>query len=280
MNSLIDGDEDNFDAATEINEAMISSLAEVVSNVSIDENKEDYSTNPELSEGEIVTSEAIMTEETPDTTVDDLVSEGETAHRAGDYDNALELFNKAIALDPSNAMAWFNRGVLLESKQDPKGAKQSFVICLDIDPNHGPALANLAVLLDRLGDNDGSVEIANRALEFFPGHPYLVKILDDNRRAGGIIQDSPKILPHTQENFVNQNLTHAISEDVEDLFEYEIQNEEIEEHENPIPEVTNDIDIDSICNESLILLTQGDAKGALQLLKPYLHAEASDNYEA
>ena len=280
MNSLIDGDEDNFDAATEINEAMISSLAEVVSSVSIDENKEYYSTNTELSEGEIVTSEAIITEETPDTTVDDLVSEGETAHRAGDYDNALELFNKAIALDPSNAMAWFNRGVLLESKQDPKGAKQSFVICLDIDPNHGPALANLAVLLDRLGDNDGSVEIANRALEFFPAHPYLVKILDDNRRAGGIIQDSPKILPHTQENFVNQNLTHAISEDVEDLFENEIQNKEIEEYESPIPEVTTDIDIDSICNESLILLTQGDAKGALQLLKPYLHAEASDNYEA
>ena len=55
MNSLIDGDEDNFDAATEINEAMISSLAEVVSSVSIDENKEYYSTNPELSEGEIVT---------------------------------------------------------------------------------------------------------------------------------------------------------------------------------------------------------------------------------
>ena len=67
-------------------------------------------------------------------------------------------------------MAWFNRGVLLEAEQDPKGAKQAFVICLDLDPDHGPALANLAVLLDRLGDADGALEIADRALKYFPGH--------------------------------------------------------------------------------------------------------------
>ena len=41
------------------------------------------------------------------------------------HDSALKCFNKAIALDPSNAMAWFNRGVLLEAEQDPKGAKQA-----------------------------------------------------------------------------------------------------------------------------------------------------------
>ena len=56
--------------------------------------------------------------------------------------------------------------ILLRAEQDPKGAKQSFVICLDLDPNHGPALANLTVLLDRLGEIDGAVEIADRALLF------------------------------------------------------------------------------------------------------------------
>lgn len=283
MNSLTDGDTGNFDVASEINEAMISSLAEVVSGVKIDEHKNEDTTTEDSSSSENITENEVVNdtvEELPDTTVEDLVSDGETAHRSGEYDNALELFNKAIALDPSNAMAWFNRGVLLESKQDPKGAKQSFVICLDIDPNHGPALANLAVLLDRLGDNDGSVEIANRALEFFPGHPYLVKILDDNKKAGGTIQDSPKVLPHTQENLVNQNLTHAVSENVEDLFEEDQNNDEPEIHENLIEEVENDIDMEAICQESQTLLTQGDAKGALQLLKPYLHAEASNNFEA
>ena len=193
-------------------------------------------------------------------------------------------------------MAWFNRGVLLESKQDPKGAKQSFVICLDLDPNHGPALANLAVLLDRLGDNDGSIEIASRALEFFPGHPYLVKILDDNKKAGGVVGSTPKILPQTQEKLVDQNLSHSSSATIEDIgsesVEEDSDQELFAEQEDIIedytanapiieePSIEDTIDLDSICNEATLMLSQGDAKGALQILKPYLHAEASANYDA
>ena len=291
----MDSDEiENFDAANEINDAMISSLAEVVKGVSIEEEN-----NPLEDEKEITQNMDQELEENPQeisASVDELVSEGEAAHRSGDYDNALEIFNRAIALDPSNSMAWFNRGVLLESKQDPKGAKQSFVICLDLDPNHGPALANLAVLLDRLGDNDGSIEIASRALEFFPGHPYLVKILEDNKKAGGVASSTPKVFPQTQEKLVDQNLSHSSSATIEDTnsnsanvkSEIELSAEpddSIEDHtvnepmiEEPSSEDT--IDLDSICNEATLMLSQGDAKGALQILKPYLHAEASANYDA
>ena len=82
---------------------------------------------------------------------------------------------------------------------------------LDLDPNHGPALANLAVLLDRLGEIDGAVEIADRALHYFPGHPHLVRIMDDNKAAGGKLQSEPVVMPHTQTQMVNQTLTHASS---------------------------------------------------------------------
>ena len=291
----MDSDEiENFDAANEINDAMISSLAEVVKGVSIEEeNNPLEDVNDDLSD---MSQETNENHQEIAATVDELVSEGEAAHRSGDYDNALEIFNRAIALDPSNSMAWFNRGVLLESKQDPKGAKQSFVICLDLDPNHGPALANLAVLLNRLGDNDGSIEIASRALEFFPGHPYLVKILEDNKKAGGVASSTPKVLPRTQEKLVDQNLSHSFSATIEDMdsnsvnLESELdspaeQKDIIEDNtvNEPIIEeslIEDTIDLDSICNEATLMLSQGDAKGALQILKPYLHAEASANYDA
>ena len=103
-----------IDAAAEITDAMMSSLADVVKNV-ISTPEEDTSVD--------VQSDALV-EDNPneqtsenleiDTTVDDLVSEGEAAHRSGDHQSALKAFNKAIAMDPSNSMAWFNRGVLLE----------------------------------------------------------------------------------------------------------------------------------------------------------------------
>lgn len=291
----MDSDEiENFDAANEINDAMISSLAEVVKGVSIEEENNPLEDEKEITQN--MDQELEENQQEISASVDELVSEGEAAHRSGDYDNALEIFNRAIALDPSNSMAWFNRGVLLESKQDPKGAKQSFVICLDLDPNHGPALANLAVLLDRLGDNDGSIEIASRALEFFPGHPYLVKILEDNKKAGGVASSTPKVFPQTQEKLVDQNLSHSSSATIEDTnsnsanvkSEIELSTEpddSIEDHtinepmiEEPSSEDT--IDLDSICNEATLMLSQGDAKGALQILKPYLHAEASANYDA
>ena len=50
--------------------------------------------------------------------VQSLIEEGEYKSRSNAPQEALVAFNKAIALDPSSDMAWFNRGVLLEAQQD------------------------------------------------------------------------------------------------------------------------------------------------------------------
>ena len=216
VTSMSEGETNNpIDAAAEITDAMMSSLADVVKTVIAAPQSEEVveETMSEITEDVVADSDVQI-----DTTVDDLVTEGEAAHRSGEHQAALIAFNKAIALDPSNSMAWFNRGVLLEAEQDARGARQSFVICLDLDPNHGPALANLAVLLDRLGETDGAVEIAHRALQYFPGHPHLVKIMDANKAAGGVIRQTPAVMPHTQAKLVDQNLSHAIDSNVDDLF--------------------------------------------------------------
>ena len=99
-----------------------------------------------------------------------LLAEGERRSNIGEVKEALAIFNRVIALDPSNAMAWFNRGVLLES--DGRGARQSFTITIDLDPDHVPALANLAILLERSGEFTQANEVAQRALAL-PDHPTL-----------------------------------------------------------------------------------------------------------
>ena len=295
-----------IDAAAEITDAMMSSLADVVKTTISPQKSEDIIVN---SEDEISDESNESETNIHDTSVADLVSEGEAAHRSGEHDAALKSFNKAIAMDPSNAMAWFNRGVLLEAEQDTRGARQSFVICLDLDPNHGPALANLAVLLDRLGETDGAVEIAHRALQYFPGHPHLMKIMDTNKAAGGVLHSTPKVMPHTQEKLVDQNLTPVVDSSVQNLFEddeasleveiesdredvfdelvtnepvIEVQEEPvIEVQEEPVIEVQEEIvDIDNLCVQAIEKLAQGDAKGSLQILKAHLHGTASQHFES
>ena len=285
---MSDGENINpIDAAAEITDAMMNSLADVVK-TAISSPAEEHQHE------ERVTQESNDSQEDEelaiDTTVDDLVTEGEAAHRSGDHTAALTAFNKAIALDPSNSMAWFNRGVLLEAEQDPKGARQSFVICLDLDPNHGPALANLAVLLDRLGDMDGAVEIAHRALQYFPGHPHLVNIMDSNKAAGGVIHNTPTVMPHTQEKLVDQNLTPTVGNSVNELFEETNESEAAVETvepqvQTPMPEIVEDpeeekIDLDALCQSATSMLTSGDASGSLQLLKDHLHSDAAQHFDS
>ncbi len=128
-----------------------------------------------------------------------LLNVGEERSRKSDAKGALAAFNKAIALDPSSDMAWFNRGVLLEAQSDARGAKQAFQICLDLNPDHAPATANLSSVLERMGDLSSAYKVAQKALVFYPGHPALVEI--SNRCKGSEVNipiaEVPRITANT-----------------------------------------------------------------------------------
>ncbi len=153
-------------------------------------------------------TEADVVVEAPD--VSDLLREGEALSRARNYPDALDRFNRAIAMDPSSSMAWYNRGVLLEGQRDAKGAKQSFTICLDLDPDHAPATANLAVLLERMGETEGAGAMATRALTHYPDHPELLDIRRRCQTGNAIEPDLPVQRPTPTATWEDEHLTKAM----------------------------------------------------------------------
>ena len=233
-----------------------------------------------------------------------LIDEGEFKSRSNSPQEALVAFNKAIALDPSSDMAWFNRGVLLEAQQDARGARQAFQICLDLNPDHAPATANLAILLDRIGDDAGAAAMARRGLEFFPGHPSLTDVL--NRTMHAPVEEVPEPIESTitkathQESTLNVVMEETGVQDPEailaeaayhdldgdghldkdelksaagvvaatQLVEEQIEESiEVEIEQRPI---VDEINLDRLTDEATELIRQGEPKKALALLKPHL----------
>jgi len=236
--------------------------------------------------------------------VQSLIEEGEYKSRTNAPQEALVAFNKAIALDPSSDMAWFNRGVLLEAQQDARGARQAFQICLDLNADHAPATANLAILLDRIGDDAGAAAMARRGLEFFPGHPSLTDVL--NRTMSAPVEEVPDEIESTvtkathQESTLNIVMEETGIEDADAILSEaahhdldgdghldkeelrsaadivaatQIVEEKIEESiETELEQrpIVDEINLDHLTDEATELIRQGEPKKALALLKPHL----------
>ncbi len=175
-------DADDQDMSNALMNDMADALRSAGLGSMLDSEKEDHASHSqevfeaiddsEQEEAEEVTESNAVDEPNDERSIEEevqsLIEEGEYKSRSNSPQEALVAFNKAIALDPSSDMAWFNRGVLLEAQQDARGARQAFQICLDLNPDHAPATANLAILLDRIGDDAGAAAMARRGLEFFP----------------------------------------------------------------------------------------------------------------
>jgi len=72
--------------------------------------------------------------------------------------SALSALERATALDPTHAAAWFLLGLLRQDAHDLTGAAQAFRSVIAARPDHHEAAFNLAVVLQEAGDVEAALD--------------------------------------------------------------------------------------------------------------------------
>lgn len=85
------------------------------------------------------------------TKVTDWINEGDVFRGQGKYEEALKSYEKAIDLDPQNAMAWNNKGLALGLSGKHKEALESFDKSIELDPKNATVWNNKGVTLGSSG---------------------------------------------------------------------------------------------------------------------------------
>lgn len=75
------------------------------------------------------------------------LDQGLKAHGEGRLDDAEKLYREVLVLDPSNKWAYYNLGVIEQSRGQAVMAEANYRQALAVDQNFGIAIYNLAVLL-------------------------------------------------------------------------------------------------------------------------------------
>ena len=85
---------------------------------------------------------------------------------AGDYEESLQLFNRAIKLEPSHAIAHLWRGEVLHTLGSLRAGRESIETAVRLDPLAGSTNTVMAKAVAFFPDDDQVLAIGNRAREF------------------------------------------------------------------------------------------------------------------
>lgn len=85
------------------------------------------------------------------------------------YDDALEIFDEAIAAEPKYPEAWSNKGVLLEKRGEYEAAAKAYAQALELDPNAVICMHNLGMIyIERLDRRKEGLKLLKTTLKYDP----------------------------------------------------------------------------------------------------------------
>ncbi|HET9773493.1 MAG TPA: tetratricopeptide repeat protein [Nitrososphaeraceae archaeon] len=90
---------------------------------------------------------------------------------------AIELYNKAISLDPNWAAPYLNKGNAISKQGNSKGAHEQFDKAISLDPNWAAPLMDKGNILFKQKNFTNAIELYNKAISLDPNWaaPYLNK---------------------------------------------------------------------------------------------------------
>ncbi|HET9722771.1 MAG TPA: tetratricopeptide repeat protein [Actinomycetota bacterium] len=105
-----------------------------------------------------------------DRSPDQLLQDALRAHREGRIGDALGMYREVLAEQPRNEYAWYNLGLIHQTRGQDDVAETEYRRALEIDPAFVQALFNLGVLLGARGDTDGAIAQYREVIRVQPEH--------------------------------------------------------------------------------------------------------------
>lgn len=102
------------------------------------------------------------------TAANDWVSIGNVLTTLGRDNEAVQAFDKAIEIDPKDAMAWYDKGTALYSLNQYNESIQALDKALEINPQFSIAWNNKGLSLESLGKYNESIQAFDKAIEYDP----------------------------------------------------------------------------------------------------------------
>ena len=173
---------------------------------------------------------------------------------AGNLLLAAEKFNEAVIVYPTNATAWYGLGVVQANRGMTNEAIDAFENSHSISPGHGATAANLAVLLESSNPKRAS-KMARMAVKIVGDVDELVRI--------------SRLFDHTEAQ--EEVMLEAAPVEEEVMLEAAPVEEEV--FIQSIPSTT----LNDLIDTAREMLRNGEAADALELVKPRLQTDGSDD---
>jgi len=124
-------------------------------------------------------------------TVDELYASGVKARQAQHFDEAADLFRRALALKPDNADALVQLGFAELGRNDLTAARDAFSKALSLAPTYRDASFGMAEVEFRSGNLDAALPLAEKVAQADPGNADAAALVENIRKAKQAGQKKP-----------------------------------------------------------------------------------------